>query len=146
MVSGKMHTDVSETEIIVRYAETDRMGVVHHSNYPIWFEACRTDFIINKLNISYDELEKEGFLLPLTGLSCKFISPAKYGDIVIIRAKIQKAGVVRLTFSYEIINKTDGRLIATGMTEHAWTGRDFKPLNIKRKAPELFEALTQGCK
>jgi len=57
---------ISETEIIVRYAETDRMGIVHHSNYPIWFEAARTDFIKN-LGMSYSKIEERGFMLPLIG-------------------------------------------------------------------------------
>jgi acyl-CoA thioester hydrolase len=62
---------VSETEFVVRYAETDRMGIVHHSNYPIWFEMGRTEYI-KEAGISYSEIEARGSMLPL------FIPPARY--------------------------------------------------------------------
>ena len=66
----------AETKIITRYSETDQMGIVHHSNYAVWFEAGRTDFF-KKVGFSYKEIEGRGILLPLYEMNCKFKSPAR---------------------------------------------------------------------
>ena len=67
----------SRTRLTVRYAETDMMGIAHHSNYPIWYEAGRTDYI-KLFDMTYTQIEEEGVLMPLTNLHCTFIKPAKY--------------------------------------------------------------------
>ena len=64
---------ISQSKITVRYAETDKMGIVHHSNYPVWFEIARTDFI-KALGVPYSVLEEKGLMLPLIGLSCRYIN------------------------------------------------------------------------
>ena len=73
----------TETKIRVRYAEVDRMGVVHHAVYPVWFEVGRTDFF-RSLGRSYAELENSGILLPLIQLECHYLSPVRYEDEVIV--------------------------------------------------------------
>jgi len=85
---------ISETEIIVRYAETDRMGIVHHSNYPIWFEAARTDFIKN-LGMSYSKIEERGFMLPLIELTCRYKGAARYEDRLIVKNLYQANVFIR---------------------------------------------------
>jgi acyl-CoA thioester hydrolase len=127
---------VSETDIVVRYCETDQMGIVHHSNYPVWFEAGRTEFF-NKLGVRYSQIEKQGVLLPLTGLECDFISPVRYEDEVIVKTRISGFSGIRLNFGYEVVLKADGSLAASGETGHAWTDRSLKPINIKKVMPEL---------
>ena len=91
-----------ETQIIVRYQETDQMGVVHHSVYPIWYEEARTNFIKSCLNISYSEIEKMGILFPVSRLSCKYIKPALYEDILKIHTNIKAISAVKLEFEYKI--------------------------------------------
>lgn len=133
----------SDSEITVRYAETDQMGIVHHSNYPVWFEVGRTDFI-KKLGYRYSELEKEGILLPLTDLRCSYKGPARYEDEIIIRTCIKKMTCVRLVFGYEVFNKKDMSLIALGETFHAWTDKNLKPVNIAKRMPELYEVMKKA--
>lgn len=79
----------------VRYAETDQMGIVHHSNYPIWFEIGRTDHL-RQLGRTYASLEEEGLLLPLVNLNCKYLAPAKYGDEIEVKTRIKKLTCVRI--------------------------------------------------
>lgn len=136
---------VSETEFIARYGETDQMGIIHHSNYPKWFEAGRTDFF-RKTGRNYSKIEAEGILLPLTELKCSFKSPARYEDEIIIKTKPVKFSCVRLVFQYEVFNKNGMILVATGETSHAWTDKSLKPLNIEKKMPELFVLLSEAIK
>ena len=140
---------LSETEFIARYGETDQMGIIHHSNYPKWFEAGRTDFF-RRLGARYSKIEEEGVLLPLTELKCSFKSPARYEDEILIRTKPVEMSCVRLSFSYEVFNKDEMSLLASGETSHAWTDKNLKPLNIEKRMPELYvllkEALLMGVK
>lgn len=134
---------VSETKFIVRYAETDQMGVVHHSNYPIWFEAGRTDFI-KKMGIPYSKIEETGYMLPLLELKCCYKQPAKYEDEIIVKASLKAISFSRVTFYYEVFKNDSIQAIASGETMHAWTDKQLKPVNIKKHAPELFEVLSKA--
>ena len=131
---------ITETEIPVRYAETDQMGIVHHSHYAVWFEAARTDFF-NRLGYRYSDMEDAGILLPLTDLGCSYKRPARYGQNVVVRTRIDRLTGVRIVFAYQVIDRESGDLLAAGETRHAWTGRDLKPLNLKKKMPRVYEAL-----
>lgn len=131
---------VSETELIVRYAETDQMGIVHHSNYPIWFEAGRTEYI-KKLGMSYSSIEELGLMLPLIELKCTYKGAARYEDVVVVRTHVKEATAVRLIFGYEVIKKSDSSLITLGETAHVWTDKNLKPVNVKKRNPEVYELL-----
>ncbi len=131
-----------ETRFTARYAETDQMGIVHHSNYPIWFEAGRTDFL-KKTGMANSEIEKKGILLPLSHMECSFKNPAKYENEIVVKTKIRKMTCVRIEFEYEVVNGEDGRQIAIGSTSHAWTDKSLKPLNIEKKLPELCTNLKE---
>ncbi|HEY8500808.1 MAG TPA: thioesterase family protein [Clostridia bacterium] len=130
----------SLTEIVVRYQETDQMGIVHHSVYPIWFECGRTD-LIQKAGLTYGQMEKEGVMLPLLGLKCRYISPCFYGDTVIVRTGVKDVKPARITFSYEIFRKGSIKPAASGETEHVWANRQLKPVNMKKHRPDLYQLL-----
>lgn len=132
-----------ETEIVVRYAETDQMGIAHHSNYAIWYEASRSDFI-RGLGISYSDCEKKGFMLPLISLECQFKKPAYYEDTLLIKAFIEKLTPVRLVIGYEIRKKGSDEVIATGKTGHVWTDLHLKPVNLKKNNNEIYQILESG--
>ncbi|MCX7923943.1 MAG: acyl-CoA thioesterase [Clostridia bacterium] len=130
----------SETSFVVRYAETDQMGIVHHSNYPIWFEAGRTDFI-KTMGMTYSQMEAQGILLPLIELKCSFKSAARYEDEVVIVTSIKQFTYTRIVFYYEVYRKGSGTLLAMGETSHAWTTRELKPVNLKKHSPEIYQLL-----
>ncbi len=128
----------SETEIIVRYAETDKMGVVHHSVYPVWFECGRTDWI-KKYSITYSEIEKGGLMLPLLELNCKYKGWSSYEDVLIVKTYLKQSTATRITFGYIVYNSKDiNRVIAEGETAHVWTNTELKPVNIKKHNPDIY--------
>ena len=117
------------------------MGIVHHSNYAVWFEAGRTDFL-KKAGISNSSIEARGVLLPLYEMNCQFKSPAKYEDKILVVTKLSSLSRVRLQFSYEVVNADNSKLLATGETMHAWTTRELKPVNAEKIIPDIYSNLS----
>ncbi len=131
--------------LTVRYAETDRMGIVHHSNYPVWFEAGRTEYI-KQNGISYSEIEKEGILLPLLELKCRFISSSTYEDKIVVRTSVRAYTKTRLTFYYEVFKEANmDTPITTGETLHVWTNTDLKPINLHKYNERLYNIIAQNA-
>src|SRR5690606_26305679 len=126
----------------VRYQETDQMGVVHHANYVTWFEEARTEWI-RTLGHSYRRLEEEGLLLPVLGIAVKYGSPARYEDDVEVEVKLTVCTPVRLGFSYTARRATDGQVLASGESRHAWVNPGFKPVRLDREKPELYRLLIE---
>jgi acyl-CoA thioester hydrolase len=127
----KIHT----VEQFVRYAETDRMRVVHHSTYLLWFEVGRTGLLASA-GFPYHELEAGGTLFPVIEFSCRFTGSADYGDNVRIDTHISSLRNRSVVFSYEVINK--GTVIATGTTKHVAVDQNQK---LKRLPDALCKAL-----
>ena len=126
-----------ESKIVARYAETDQMGIVHHSVYPIWFEVGRTDFI-KLTGMSYTELEESGVMLPLASLECKYILPIKYEDEVIIETTIVSVKAAKIEFQYRVLR--GNQVCSEGGTVHAFVySKTFRPINIKKINPSLYE-------
>jgi acyl-CoA thioester hydrolase len=134
----------AETEIVVRYAETDQMGIVHHSNYPVWFEMGRTDFF-RAIGFPYSLIESKGMLMPLTDMSCKFKYPARYEDVVVVQTRVSYMSHVKIGFRYQVYNKSDGKLLATGETNHGCTDGKLRPLAVERAFPELARYVRENC-
>lgn len=130
----------SESKVVVRYAETDKMGIVHHSVYPIWYELARTDFI-KMIGMTYSGMEELGIMTPLVELNCKYIKPADYEDVLTIRVTVSKLTPARIEFSYEVYK--EDILINTGTTVHAWVGKDLRPTNMKKNFPDIYEKLQE---
>ncbi|MDK2799734.1 MAG: acyl-CoA thioester hydrolase [Clostridiales bacterium] len=137
---GGLSMYINETKIKVRYVETDQMGIVHHSNYFAWFEVGRTEFF-EETGLSYREIEEQGIFFPLIESACQYKEGAKYQDEIIIKTWIQALGGVRATFYYEVIREKDYKTLATGKTVHAFVNRAFKPINLKKVNPKVWEKL-----
>lgn len=105
---------VYETNIRVRYGETDQMGYAYYGVYPLYYEIGRTD-MLRSLGLSYKEMEASGILLPVSSLSIKYIKPAYYDDLLTLRTIIKKMPHSKLEFEYEIYN-SDNELINKGET------------------------------
>ncbi|MEO6693641.1 MAG: thioesterase family protein [Ignavibacteria bacterium] len=126
----------AETEYRVLYAHTDKMGVVNNVRYFEYFEAGRNDFL-RKLGYPYTELEKENYGLPVIEAHAKFISGAKYDDIIIIKTRLEQVPSVRLRIDYEIeCNKI---IIVTGFTIHAFV--DMKKMKPVRPPLKFIETV-----
>ena len=126
--------DWHDTQVRVRYAETDQMGIVHNANYLVWFEVGRSEFCRAK-GFSYKEMEEEADSLMVVGESyCRYKSPAYYEDVLTIRTKVGEIRTRSLRFIYEIHRAADDVLIAEGETLHVVTDRDMKV----RQLPEIY--------
>ena len=131
---------VSKTKIKVRYVETDQMGIVHHSNYFVWFEVGRTEFI-KELGIKYSDMENMGVLLPLIESGCEYKRGARYEDEIVISTSVTLITPIRMEFKYDIIRENDDKLLAKGFTKHVFVNTNLKPINVKKKYPELWDIL-----
>ncbi len=121
-----------KTEIRVRYSETDKMGRVYHSHYFVWFDIARTKFLEDK-GFSYSKMEEEGIFLVMVDANCKYISPAKFDDIIVIYTLISKTGKASIEFTYEAKDKKTNKLLVIGYTKLACLGRNEKPMAIPNK-------------
>ncbi len=114
----------STTEIAVRYAETDQMGVVHHANYLVWFEQARTDLCLLS-GFHYAEIEKAGYYLVVSRFDLRLAASAHYGETVTVTCWLDHLASRRLRFAYEVHHES--KLLVSGKTEHIWvaiaTGR-----------------------
>lgn len=108
-----MNTDMVETTMHVRYAETDQMGIVHHSTYVIWMEEGRSDFMRQK-QVDYAEVEKRGLALAVTEMTVRYSAPAHYGEQVTVRTWVESLRSRMLVFGYEIINTKSKQKLVTG--------------------------------
>lgn len=119
-----------ETEIRVRYAETDKMGIVHHSNYLIWFEAGRSEFCRSR-GFSYKEMEEQDNALMVVAESyVRYKSPAFYEDVLTVRTQVAEVRSRSIRFIYEIVRESDGTLLAEGETLHLVTDENKKVKQI----------------
>lgn len=130
----------SQSTIIVRYAETDQMGIVHHSVYPVWYEAARTEFI-KKLGITYTQMEQLGILLPVAEVTCRYFFPAHYEDELTVTVSVKNMTPARIEFAYVVTKPGRAKPINTGTTLHAFAGTDLRPMNMKKKFPELYRKI-----
>ena len=133
-------TYISETKLTVRYAETDMMGIVHHSRYYPWFEQARTDYI-KKIGMTYSQLEKLGFMLPLTEAQCKYIYGLRYEDEAIVTCRMEKLTVARVEFYYEVFKLPEMQKVSEGRTKHGIVDSDLRPINAKKAFPDIWEKL-----
>ncbi len=115
------------TELRVRYAETDTMGVVYYGNYFTWFEVARTD-ALRQLGYPYSLLEKDGVLLPVVEASARYMAPFRYDDEVVVKSKITEFSEIKIVFTYDVYKLPEMKLCTSGRTRHAFIGPDGKVL------------------
>jgi acyl-CoA thioester hydrolase len=127
---------VARTTTRVRYTETDRMGVAHHTHFLVWFELGRTE-LMRDLCCPYGEVEdRDGILFPVAEAGARYLAPARYDEVLEITTRLVSAVGARVRFEYVIARIADGASIAEGFTVHAVVGRDGRP----RRLPEGLRA------
>ena len=132
-----------ETPVRVRYAETDRMGVVYHANYLVWFEIGRTEFCRAR-GFAYRDMEEAGdAFLVVAEVYCRYKAPAHYDDDLVVRTHITELRRRSVRFGYEIIRAADGQIIAEGETGHVVTDGDGRVRSMPDKYRELLCAVPQ---
>ena len=119
--------------IRVRYAETDQMGIAYHSNFFIWFEVGRVE-LMRELGFNYKDMEQhDGCYIAVADARCRYKSPARYDDELIVRTWIRHLRASLVHFGYEVMRAADGVLLAEGDTVHVVTGPDMKRKTMPEK-------------
>ncbi len=132
-------TVASSSSIVrVRYAETDRMGVVYYANYLVWFEVGRAD-LMRTLGRTYRQLEEDGVILPVIEAHCEYQQSARYDEELEIRTTGAVLSPVRMKFQYDVIRRADGVSVAFGHTIHAALDPRGKPRRLPEELRKAFE-------
>jgi acyl-CoA thioester hydrolase len=121
----------------VRYAETDKMGVVYYANYLVWFEVGRTD-LLREAGWSYRDMETDGYALPVIEAHCTYRAPAKYDDDLEVRTTGAMLSPVRVEFTYEIVRPADNATLVSGTTVHATLDRAGRPCRLPDRVRSLL--------
>jgi acyl-CoA thioester hydrolase len=129
----------NEARVRVRYAETDQMGVVYHSNYLIWFEVGRVEFI-RQLGLNYKLMEEEGCGIAVVDVHVRYRAPARYDDELLIETRLLVARGAVIRFGYRILRVADSLLLCEGETAHVVVGKDMKKRSLPPKYAERFAA------
>lgn len=125
------------SEVRVRYAETDRMDVVYHSNYFVWFETARI-LMLDGFGMPYKNMEAEGYLLPVLGASAEYKLPARFDDRLQVHLYMREKPRARFRFEYEV--RRGDELLATGSTVHGFMDTKGKGLRPPAKFLDLIDA------
>ena len=122
----------------VNYYETDRMGVVHHSNYIRYLEEARVKWL-EAIDMPFDLLERNKITVPVLGVNCTYKHHVTFGDTILINTYAKEYTGVRMTIGYEITDKKNGNIVLIGETKHCFTDSNLKPINLKKHNPEFHE-------
>jgi len=123
-------------EIVIRYAETDAMGVVHHASYPVWFEHVRVA-MLRVRGLPYEEIERSGRHVPVIELEVKYLQSLKFGDPVRVETTCEREGAVRFSFRYRVLSGET--LIATGRTGHVFIDGSGRPVRQPAEFVKAFD-------
>jgi acyl-CoA thioester hydrolase len=128
---------ISTSVVRVRYAETDKMGVVYYAHYLVWFEIGRTEWL-RETGWTYRAMEDEGLALPVIESHCEYKLGARYDDELEIRTRARVVSAVRLAFDYDIIRRSDQAAIASGYTVHVTLDRTGRPVRLPARVKDVL--------
>ncbi len=122
----------------INYYETDRMGVVHHSNYIRFLEEARCQMLDDN-KMPYSAFEEQGVMIPVLNINCNYKQHVTFDDIIEIKPFVKDFNGVRLTMGYQVINQKTGDLVLTGETKHCFTDMNLKPIRLQKQIPEFYD-------
>ena len=122
----------------INYYETDKMGVVHHSNYIRFLEEARSRWM-EEFQMSMEYLENIGYTIPTLEVYCKYKHHVTSGDTLIIEPYVTEYNGVRMTVSYKVTNKNTGIEVIEAWTKHCFTNRDLRPINMKKNNEQIHK-------
>jgi acyl-CoA thioester hydrolase len=135
--AGALTTAASVSTVRVRYAETDKMGVVYYANYFVWFEVGRTD-LLRTLGWSYKDMELAGVALPVIEAHCVYHRPARYDEELDVKTEGRMLSPVRMEFTYQVVRREDQILAASGRTVHAALDQAGRPCRLPERVRQVF--------
>ena len=122
----------------INYYETDKMGVVHHSNYIRYLEETRCEWL-ESLGMPFQDFEKQGITIPVLGVNISYKKHVTFADTIIIKPFIKEYSGVRMTVGYDVTEKETGAVVITGETKHCFTNKELKPINLKKVNKEFSD-------
>lgn len=122
----------------INYYETDKMGIVHHSNYIRFLEEARCK-MLEAYDMPYSIFEENGIMIPVLGVSCSFKHHVTFDDIIVIKPYVKDFNGVRLTMGYMVTDKKNSNVVFTAETKHCFTDSTLKPIRLQNQIPELYE-------
>ena len=125
-------------ERTINYYETDKMGIVHHSNYIRFLEEARC-YMLKKMGMPYSLLEENGIMIPVLGVKCDFKHHVTFDDTIIIKMHAKEFNGVRLTVGYIATEKETGNLVFQAETNHCFTDNNLKPIRLQKHNQEFYE-------
>jgi len=135
-----MHT--SETRFRARYSETDKMGVIYYANYLVWMEMGRTDYC-KSVGFDYRDMELDGANMAVAEATCRYITPARYDDAILVQTQVERLNRRLITFTYTILNEQTSTVLAEGRTVHIAVGHDGKSRSIPSRYIELMKTAVE---
>jgi len=139
MTSAKQILHTSETRFRARYSETDKMGVIYYANYLVWMEMGRTDYC-KSVGFDYRDMELDGANMAVAEATCRYITPARYDDEILVRTQVERLNRRLITFTYVVSNDQTGTVLAEGRTVHIAMGNDGKSRSIPQRYVQLMKA------
>ena len=127
----------------VYYYETDKMGIMHHSNYIRIFEETRI-FFLSEAGMPFPEIEARGILMPVLSVECSYLRPLRFGDVFSVELRITAFNGVRLYVEYTVRNKGTGEICAVGKSAHCFTDAELAPVRVKRNYPEIYKVFADN--
>lgn len=125
------------------YYETDRMDIVHHSNYVRWLEEARVD-LMSQMGYDFVEMEKLGVVSPVLSVETHYKFPVKFGDEFEIRCKVTKFNGCRFELDYEVFNLTTQKISCNAHSSHCFTAADLNPIRLQKKFPDIYKKFSQA--
>ena len=132
-------------EKTINYYETDKMGVVHHSNYIRFLEEARCYFLKSE-GMPFEEFEAQDITIPVLSINCEYKYHVTFSDTILIRVMVKEYNGVRLTIGYEVKDKKTGKEVISAETKHCFTNKSLRPINLKKCCPQFsakFEDLKE---
>ena len=123
----------------VKYYECDPMGVVHHSNYVRFMEEARVE-MMDRLGFGYERMEADGVISPVLSLTCKFLRPAHFQEVVEISVRLSSSTAMKVSFSYEM--RVEGNVVMTAESTHCFL-ENGRPVSLEKRFPEFFAVLSE---
>lgn len=126
-----------EVQAKVNFADTDMMGVAHHANYFRWYEMGRVEYL-RKAGILLLDLMAEDIVFPITDVNCQYLSSAYFDDEIIIQTQMTELSRIKMIFTYRIVRKSDGKMLAQGTTQNVFTNSQGQ---VKRMPVKYYDPL-----
>lgn len=133
---------ISMLTIEPRYQETDKMGIIHHSVYPVWYEMGRVKYC-KDMGLPFHVIEDKGVMLAMYHLTSTYLKPTLFGQTYRMETKLTELTKVRLYFEYKLYDELNV-CVHIGTTELIWLNKDLKPTNVSKSHPEIYDAFLKA--